>query len=112
MAATLAHATMAARLLARMTDRIATDRTSTAVLGAGALTTGPAELATTITVGFAANRTGRDATGGTQQFLAPVALGNTGITDEVAIAIQNHCGHFGMTDLAVRTMQATIIAIA
>lgn len=87
MAAALAHATVAACLLTGMADFIATDGTLAAMFGAGALTTGPTEAPTSVTVGFATNWTSCNATCGTQNLLATLALRHAGVTNQMAAAV-------------------------
>ena len=66
MAATLTHATMAACLLASMTNFVAADGAEAAMVGAGAFPTGPTEATTSVTVGFVANGTKRNSASGAE----------------------------------------------
>ena len=112
MAATLTHATMAACLLASMTNFIAADGAKAAMVGAGAFPTGPAKATTGVTVGFVANGTERNGASGAEQILTTAALAKAVVADEMTVAVQHHLRHFVMADMTTGPRKGAIVTIA
>ena len=94
MAATLANATTGAFRLTGMAHLVAADRTDAAMVSTGALATRPTETAAILAILLAAHRTKRHAAAFTQNILAGGALGNTSITNDMAVAVKRHLGGF------------------
>ena len=97
MATTLAHTAMRTFYLATMTDGIPADRAGADVFAASAFPARPAACPAGCAIGVAAAGAFGYTTVGADDLLTGVALADTGITGDMAVAVNGQCRRFRPT---------------